>query len=81
LIVTAAFDTRIKGPELLWGSAAKGAAKQLAAAGFRNAQARSFIVDGPTGPQFDRLLTGELDRAREWGKTLAAGLGVGAPAR
>jgi hypothetical protein len=80
-IVTAAFDTRIKGPELLWGSAAKGAAKQLSAAGFRNAQARSFIVEGPTGPQFDRLLTGELDRAREWGKTVAAGLGVAAPAR
>ncbi|OGO55775.1 MAG: hypothetical protein A2V85_02260 [Chloroflexi bacterium RBG_16_72_14] len=79
-IVTAAFDTRIKGPELLWGSAAKGAAKQLAAAGFQNAQAHSFIVEGPTGPQFDRLLTGELDRAREWGKTLAAGLGVPAPA-
>ena len=79
-IVTAAFDTRIKGPELLWGSAAKGAAKLLAAAGFRNPQARSFIVDGPTGPQFDRLLTGELDRAREWGRSLSAGLPV-APVR
>ena len=73
-VVAAAFDTRIKGPELLWGSAAKGAAKSLAAAGFRGAQARSFTVDGPTGPVFDRLMAGELDRAREWGASLAAGL-------
>lgn len=80
-VVVAAFDTRIKGPELLWGSAAKGAAKSLATAGFRGAQARSFIVDGPTGPLFDRLVAGELDRAREWGGSLASGLAAPAPAR
>ena len=34
-VAAAAFDTRIKGPGLLWGSAAKPAARQLQAAGFR----------------------------------------------
>jgi hypothetical protein len=73
-VALATFDTRIKGPELLWGSAAKGAAKALAGRGFKGLQTRSFLVEGPTGPLFDRLLGGELDRAREWGTELAAAL-------
>ena len=74
-VAAAAFDTRIKGPGLLWGSAAKPAAKSLQAAGFRFLPPpRSFLVGGPTGPLFDRLVVGELDRAREWGVSLAAAL-------
>jgi hypothetical protein len=69
----AAFDTRIKGPELLWGSAAKGATKRLRALGFRQAQPpQSFHVEGPSGPPFDRIGEGEIGRARAWGAALAA---------
>ena len=32
----------------------------------------SFLVGGPTGPQFDRLEEGELERARAWGAELAS---------
>lgn len=71
-VTAAAFDTRIKGPGLLWGSAAKVAAKRLQGAGFRFIPpARSFLVGGPTGPMFDRLVEGELERARDWGAGLA----------
>jgi hypothetical protein len=70
---TAAFDTRIKGPELLWGSAAKAAAKRLRARRFQVvAEPRSFLVGGPTGPMFDRLVTGERERAAAWGAGVAA---------
>jgi hypothetical protein len=70
--VAAAFDTRIKGPGLLWGSAAKGAAKRLRSAGFRlAADPESFLVDGPTGPLVNRLVAGEAERARAWGAALA----------
>jgi hypothetical protein len=68
-----AFDTRLKGPELLWGSAAKATAKLLRELGFRLVQRpRSFLVAGPSGPVFERLVDGELDRAREWGASLVA---------
>lgn len=69
----AAFDTRIKGPELLWGSAAKAADKELRRLGLRAAVPPvSFLIGGPTGPVFDRLLDGEAERARAWGASLAA---------
>lgn len=69
----AAFDTRIKGPGLLWGSAAKIAARRLRELGFRLVQEpQDFLVGGPTGPLFDRLVAGELERARTWGARLAA---------
>lgn len=72
-IAAATFDTRIKGPELLWGSAAKGAKKRLIALRFRMiAPPESFLIGGPTGPSFDRLGTGELERAGAWGSSLAA---------
>jgi hypothetical protein len=78
----AAFDTRIKGPEILWGSASKGAAKRLKGLGFRAARdPESFLVGGPTGPLFDRLVDGERERARAWGEGLAAGLEVTVGAR
>ncbi len=78
----AAFDTRIKGPGILWGSAAKGADGHLRELGFRVvASPASFHVGGPTGPLFDRLVDGELERARAWGEGLAAGLVVPANAR
>jgi hypothetical protein len=69
----AAFDTRIHGPGLLWGSAAKAMAKRLTSAGYRLVvPPESFLVDGPTGPQFDRLREGESDRARAWAAELGA---------
>jgi len=75
--MAAAFDTRIKGPGLLWGSAAKAAAGRLKELGFRVAAApESFLISGPTGPVHDVLLPGEADRAREWGSALAAKAGT-----
>ncbi|MDA8238320.1 MAG: flavodoxin domain-containing protein [Chloroflexi bacterium] len=71
-VAAAAFDTRIKGPGLLWGSAAKPADRELRALGLRVvARPESFLVEGPTGPLFDRLVDGEVERARAWGRGLA----------
>ena len=76
-VAAAAFDTRIKGPGLLWGSAAKGADKHLRGLRFRVvAGPESFLVEGPTGPLFDRLVDGEVERARRWGELLGSGLAV-----
>jgi hypothetical protein len=78
-IPAAVFDTRIKGPGLLWGSAARSAEKLLADAGLRLVGApRSFLVGGPTGDLFDRLEDGELDRARAWGAELSSSAPAGA---
>ncbi|HEU4918695.1 MAG TPA: flavodoxin domain-containing protein [Candidatus Limnocylindrales bacterium] len=71
-VTAAAFDTRIKGPEFLWGSAAKGATKLLTTAGFSVLPPKSFLVGGPMGDLFDRLDGEELDKARAWGRELAA---------
>lgn len=80
-VAAAAFDTRIKGPGLLWGSAAKGADKHLRGLGFRVVGGpESFLIEGPTGPLFDRLVAGETDRARRWGEALAAELRIQGPA-
>ncbi|WP_104063426.1 flavodoxin domain-containing protein [Arthrobacter sp. 4R501] len=66
----AAFDTRLEGNELLTGHASKGIAKRLRQHGFELvAKPASFLVDNT-----NQLLPGELDRAREWGKTLGAAL-------
>ncbi len=65
----AVFDTRIDKPVIVTGSAAKGAAKRLRGRGFSLvAEPESFRVEGGKGP----LLEGELARAAEWGRTLAA---------
>ena len=64
-----AFDTRASGPSILTGSAAKGIAKRMRKHGFNLvAGPESFIVKESGGP----LEEGELDRALEWGRTLAA---------
>ena len=74
-VAAAAFDTRIKGPEMLWGSAAKAAHKRLRGLGFRVVvPPQSFLVSGPTGPLFDRLVEGEAERARQWGEKLGSKL-------
>ncbi|HEX2755275.1 MAG TPA: flavodoxin domain-containing protein [Candidatus Limnocylindrales bacterium] len=70
-VAATAFDTRIKGPELLWGSAAKGAAKRLKTLGFRVLTPTSFVIGGPAGDPFDRVSDDEIRRARNWGHTLA----------
>ncbi len=71
-IRAAVFDTRIKGPRFLWGSAARKADDILTERGFvLIAPAESFLVSGPTGPLDDALLAGELGRARAWGVALA----------
>jgi len=81
-VAAAAFDTRIDGPELLWGSAAKGTAKRLRELGFRLVgDPRSFLVDGPTGSLFDRLREGQLQAAEAWGIEVAAALPEAAPLR
>ncbi len=70
-VAAAAFDTRISGPELLWGSAAKGVAKRLGALGFSIGEPQSFLIGGPSGPPTNRLKPGELAHARRWGNAIA----------
>jgi Flavodoxin domain len=63
-----AFDTRANKPALLVGSAARGIAKRLRQRGYRLVtEPASFFVAGTPGP----LEEGELERAAEWGRTLA----------
>lgn len=70
-VAAAAFDTRIKGPGLLWGSAAKGANGELRRLGARTiVPPESFLVSGPMGPVYEALVDGEVDRARAWGERL-----------
>ena len=65
----ATFDTRVERVRHLPGSAAKKATKIARAHGYVHALAReSFYVADVHGP----LLPGELDRARAWGRRLAA---------
>ena len=66
--MAAAFDTRLAGPAMFTGSAAKGIAKLLERHGFTLiAEAESFLVTGD-----NKLRPGEEDRAKEWGQALAA---------
>lgn len=70
----AAFDTRMKGPALLTGRASTGIAKQL-----RDhrvtvvSKPESFLVD-----KSSQLVSGEIERARNWGRQLAASALTGA---
>jgi hypothetical protein len=81
-LATVAFDTRIKGPGLLWGSAAKAMVKLLRSSDFSMiAQPMSFLVGGPTGPMFDRLDAGERERATAWGAGIADALAAPAGVR
>jgi len=66
--MAAAFDTRLAGPAMFTGSAAKGIAKLLERHGFTLiAEAESFLVTSN-----NKLRTSEEDRARNWGQALAA---------
>jgi len=66
----AAFDTEARGP---FGKAAPTIARSFEAAGYRLiGKPTGFYVSGKYGP----LRDGELDRAREWGRELAAALAM-----
>lgn len=68
-VAAAVFDTKVRKP--LTGSAAKGAAKALKAAGFRLvAEPADFGVQGSTGPLED----GEIERAEAWGSLVGSRL-------
>lgn len=72
-VPVATFDTRVVSPRLP-GSASKKAMKKLVALGFRPAvKPETFGVHGYSGPVAD----GELERARQWGRTVAAALPLG----
>ena len=63
-----AFDTRVRGPRWLTGSASRGIAGRLRSAGFRVlVPPESFLVTGTRGP----LVRGEVERAGRWGEGLA----------
>ncbi|HEY3081220.1 MAG TPA: flavodoxin domain-containing protein [Chloroflexota bacterium] len=75
-VAAAAFDTRFRWIRLLTGSAAAGIAKILQENGARLvAPPESFFVKPSYGP----LLDGEVERAGDWAKTLAAGLAAATP--
>ena len=66
--MAAAFDTRLAGPAMFTGSAAKAIAKLLERHGFTLiAEAESFLVTSD-----NKLRAGEDDRAQNWGQALAA---------
>lgn len=62
---TIAFSTKTKG--MFAGSAGKAIVKALKRRNIRAERGDDFTVAGTTGP----ITAGELDRAREWGRTLA----------
>lgn len=67
-VAAAAFDTRRSGAALFTGRASRAIAKRLRQRGYASAaRPASFLVDGE-----GRLLDGEIDRAVQWGKSLAA---------
>lgn len=72
-VAAVAFDTRLKKPHWLVGSAARAAQKRLRRLGFRIVSPpESFYVDGTPGP----LLDGEEERARQWAQGLGSQLGA-----
>jgi flavodoxin len=76
-IPAVAFDTRVKGPEFLWGSAAKEIATKLRFAGFKVvAQPESFLVTMTKEP---RLNEGEEQRASTWAARVAGTVTTGHP--
>lgn len=65
---SAAFDTRLPMSPLFTGRASRGITRLMRRRGFKPVVApESFIVDTT-----NRLLDGEIDRAREWGRSLGA---------
>ena len=66
--LVASFDTRVDKVRRLPGSAAKKAAKLAHGLGYALAGHESFYVSDTAGP----LLPGEVDRARDWGRSLGS---------
>src|SRR3954454_9909371 len=80
-VSAAAFDTRIKGPRVLWGSAAHAAEPHLRRAGATLiVPPESFLVGGPRGPMYGALVEGEVERARRWGEEVAKAIPTAIPA-
>jgi len=68
--LAATFDTRVRKPVLLVGSAAKGIARRLEHRGFELvAPPQSFFVGSGDGTPLEE---GELERAGEWARVLAS---------
>jgi len=63
----ATFDTRLDRSPWLTGVASRGIAKRLRHRGYEIVDRESFLVEESEGP----LAPGEVERAREWGRTLA----------
>src|SRR5262249_55592520 len=81
-MAVAAFDTRIKGPTIVTGSAAKAIAKALDGRGLRpSLGTASFVLDGVTGGPYDRIPASEVDRAPPWARELAEAMPAIASAR
>ena len=80
-LAAAAFDTRLRWPRWLSGSAGAGIEKELEQAGARViAPVESFFIKGPTGTggsSSAELEDGELERAQTWAETLVAASAVG----
>jgi Flavodoxin domain len=72
----AAFDTRLDRSPWLTGVASRGIAKRLRRHGYEIVDRDSFLVEESEGP----VAAGELERAREWGRTLAGLVPVGVAA-
>lgn len=69
----ASFDTRYRGPVLLTGSAAAAMAKVLAKSGAHLvAPAESFFIVRKGPLQAQGLEPGEIERAEQWGRIVAA---------
>jgi flavodoxin len=67
------FDTRYRGPVLLMGSAASAAAKALAKAGAEIvAKPESFFIARRGQMPLQALEPGEIERAEQWGREMAA---------
>ena len=67
-VPAAAFDTRVDKSPWLTGVASRGIAKRLRARGYDVRGTSSFLVADSEGP----LEEGELERARAWGREIAA---------
>jgi len=67
------FDTWLRGPRIIRGSAAPSIATRLSQMGARLvAQPESFMVMGMQGP----LAEGEIERARSWARAARAKIGA-----
>jgi flavodoxin len=74
-IPAATFDTRVKGPVFLWGTAARDIAAKLRGAGFRLiGPPESFLVNLSKQPE---LYQGEIEKAASWASELRGRLEAG----